>query len=70
MTPRKILLTCGLLTAMAGAALAGAVAGGSAVYWAVRDRLAMAPAPAQPPMTRALRGSPSTASRPGWTRAS
>jgi len=45
MTPRRWLLTCGLLLAITGAALAGAAAGGSAVYWAVRERLS---APAQP----------------------
>ena len=56
---RKILLTCALLAAMTVAALAGAVAGGSAVYWAVRDRLANAPAPAQPPQASAPAAPPS-----------
>ena len=39
MTTRKIILACLAATLMGSAALFGALAGGGAVYWAVRDRL-------------------------------
>lgn len=39
MTLKRVFLTCALLVAMIGATLVGAVTGGSAVYWAVRDRV-------------------------------
>jgi serine protease Do len=45
MTLRKFLLICTLIVMVGGAASLGAVAGGGAVYWAVRDRL-NAPTPA------------------------